>query len=109
MTNLNRITKKRPLFNLRTSLDNIPKDWLRHVEPKVNRTTYPPCWLWEGSCDSRGYPVIIDTFKGARSEIKVHRYVAKMFYDFPKSVRVKRSCGNLQCVNPNHIKVAIQQ
>jgi hypothetical protein len=94
---------------MRTSFENVPPEWLRHVEPYVQRGAYLPCWIWTGQVDSKGYPIITETYRGKRSEIKVHRMVAKIFFDFPKSYTVRRSCNVRNCVNPNHLRVAAQQ
>lgn len=36
-------------------------------------------------------------------QVRVARYVAKMFYQFPERCNVIHTCGNLACVNPAHV------
>jgi len=97
--------KKRPLINMLTSLENIPKEWLNHVEPKVVRGAFLPCWIWAGAVDKNGYPIMRD----GNTIIMMHRYVAKLFYKVGKTDYVKRSCGINNCVNPNHVYVSKTQ
>ena len=104
------IIRKRPLFNMKTSFENIPGEWLRHVEPKVMRGAWLPCWVWQGGTDRNGYPQMqvknIET--GKRETVMVHRFVAALFYDFDPCLTVRRTCGTINCVNPNHVEVTRQ-
>lgn len=98
------IIKKRPLFNLNTAFENVPKEWLNHIEPRVTRGPFLPCWVWHGSIDDNGYPRMrIDDNK----VVKVHRWVAGLFWDFPDDYYVKQTCGCRNCVNPTHLKVTL--
>lgn len=100
------IVRKRPIFNLRTSLENIPREWLVHVEPYVMRGSWLPCWVWMGGTDRNGYPVMnVRDSDGKRKKIMVHRYVAGMFFEFNPALTVRRTCNTLNCVNPAHIQV----
>lgn len=93
--------KRRPLFNMITRLENIPKEWLNHIEPKIVRGPFLPCWVWTGALDRNGYPVM--NVDGAM--VMVHRFVAKIFYIFPEEWFVTRSCNVQNCLNPNHIVI----
>lgn len=95
------LSKRRPIFNMITRLENVPKEWLNHVEPKIMRGPFLPCWVWTGALDRNGYPVM--QFEG--QTIMMHRFVAKIFYNFPDSWYVTRSCNVQNCLNPAHIVV----
>ncbi len=98
------IFKKRPIFNLKTSLENIPTEWLRNIEPKVQRGAWLPCWIWTGLVDPNGYPIMsAKQANGRRTYVMVHRVVAKMFYGFDDSCIVRRTCKTVNCVNPAHV------
>lgn len=93
--------KRRALFNALTKLENIPKEWLNHVEPHVVRGAFLPCWVWAGACDRNGYPIM----RVDGSIVMVHRFVASLFWTFDKGHYVKRTCNVNNCVNPNHLVV----
>lgn len=91
--------KRRPLFNMLTQLGNVPKEWLNHVEPHIVRGAFLPCWVWAGACDRNGYPIMRVDGK----IVMVHRWVAKLFWEYAPSMYVRRSCGVNNCVNPSHL------
>ncbi len=93
--------KRRPLFNLITRFENVPKEWLNHVEPHVVRGPFLPCWVWSGGLDRNGYPILWVEGK----MVMVHRFVAKIFYDFPPNWYVTRECLVQNCVNPSHLVI----
>jgi len=94
-------TKRRALINVRTSLENVPKEWLNQIEPKIFRGAFLPCWVWSGALDNNGYPIMnVDG-----RQMSVAKMVAKIFYEFPEDWHVDRSCHNKSCLNPNHIRV----
>lgn len=93
--------KRRPLINMLTQLENIPKEWLNHVEPRVVRGSFLPCWVWCGAVDQNGYPIM----RVAGKIVMVHRFVAKIFWDFPNDYYVRRKCSVNNCVNPNHLHI----
>ncbi len=95
------MNKKRALINMHTRFENIPKEWLNQIEPFVVRGPFLPCWVWCGALDRNGYP--IKNVDGVM--VMVHRYVAKIFYDFPDNWYVKRECNVQNCVNPNHLVI----
>lgn len=98
------LIKKRPIFNLKTSLENIPVEWLRHVEPNVMRGSWLPCWIWMGATDKSGYPIMwARDDQGKRIHVMVHRYVAGLFFEFDQSMTVRRTCQTVNCVNPGHV------
>jgi len=93
--------KRRALFNIHTQLENVPKEWLNHVEPHVVRGAFLPCWVWAGACDRNGYPIMrVDD-----GMVMVHRFVAGLFWTFDKSYYVRRTCKVNNCVNPNHLHI----
>src|SRR5215468_5622665 len=85
---------KRPLFDLRTPLGEIPEEWLKHVEPHVLRGGYLPCWLWIGRVDKAGYPKMnwYDPLRRKDTYAFVHRFVADLFWDFPSHWYVMKTC-----------------
>jgi hypothetical protein len=99
------IIRKRPIINIKTSLENIPREWLVNVEPYIMRGQFLPCWLWMRSVDVAGYPTerMRDGKKMERRSMR--RYVAKMFYDFPSEYYVTNipSCRYKNCLNPAHL------
>lgn len=100
------IVRKRPVFNLKTSLENIPVEWLRNVEPHVMRGAWLPCWIWMGQTDKNGYPIMWNPAEeGKRSYVMVHRFVAGLFYDYDPALNVRRTCNVVNCVAPAHIQV----
>lgn len=93
--------KRRPLINLITQLGNVPKEWLNHIEPKIVRGPFLPCWVWSGALDRNGYPVMY--VEGTQH--MAHRFVAKLFYDFPDIWYVTQSCNVRNCLNPGHLVI----
>src|SRR5215468_1200965 len=95
-------TKIRPCF-CASAFDNIPREWLRLVEPHVVRGAFLPCWIWAGKLDNRGYPRLHyrDPRTGKSKYLYVHRLVVTMFWDVPPRWYVKRTCQTLNCVNPH--------
>ena len=104
MTETDVPVKRRPFFNP-AALGNIPREWLRFVEPYVVRGAFLPCWIWAGQIDSRGYPRLHyrDPRTGKSKYLYVHRLVVTMFWDVPQRWYVRRSCQTLNCVNPHHM------
>lgn len=95
------LIKRRPLINLLTQFGNVPKEWLNHIEPKIVRGPFLPCWVWSGALDRNGYP----TFYVEGDMVMAHRYVAKLFYIFPDEWYVTQSCNVRNCLNPTHIVI----
>lgn len=104
------IIRKRPIFNLKTSLENVPREWLVHVEPHVMRGSWLPCWVWMGATDRNGYPTMMvrDPETGKRKTVMVHRFVAGLFFDYDPCLTVRRTCNTINCVNPAHVQVTRQ-
>ena len=70
------------------------------------RSTFVPeteCWLLSGKCSKGGY--IRVGYQG--KSYYAHR-LAKSFavgYELPKNVQVRHTCGNLRCINPEHLRI----
>jgi hypothetical protein len=99
-----RAVKIRPFFRSE-HLDNIPREWLRFVEPHVVRGAFLPCWIWAGNIDEHGYPRLHYRDPSTRKSkyIYVHRLIVRMFWDVPERWYVKRRCDTVNCVNPHHL------
>ena len=122
------IKKIRPLFNMRSKLEDIPADWMKYVEPRIVRlepkhdynvdraaaikekaTGELDCWLWDGGLDKNGQAVMhVTTGQGVRSLRRVKRIVAAMFWELEDRHDVYQKCGFLNCVNPNHLVVTAE-
>lgn len=105
------IQKTRPLFDERTPLSQVPREWLEKIEPKIKRVGR--CWLWTGAVDQDGEPkgkTLLDKRVGNQyGSIRLKRLVASWFWDFTRipDIEVVRSCPNVACLNPNHLIVRL--
>ena len=99
------ITLKRPLVEMHSRLCDIPIEWLRSIEPKIQRAGFLPCWMWAGAVDGDGYPIMKEPGSKKGALVKVRPYVAHLFWDFPRGLKVRTSCRALNCVNPRHLIV----
>jgi len=99
------VRKKRPLIDLDSKLRDIPAAMARDVLPHMTWYGFEPCWIWFGSVNQQGHPVIRRTRSdtGKVQQYSVRRLVAGMFWEFGDDVYCKLSCENANCVNPNHI------
>ena len=98
------VTKRRPLFNERTPLCDVPVEWLQNVEPKIVRSGFKGCWISYAMTNSAGAPLIsMKTKDGKPRKMMLARYVMSIFYDYSPAYYVRRSCPYQQCVNPNHL------
>lgn len=92
------ITQKRPLISARTALDKVPRDWLIHIEPRIARKGFAPCWIWCHTHSDRGYPML----KVDGEDVKARSFIAAMFWASDQPFKVQMGCGRRNCVNPNH-------
>lgn len=97
------IYSKRPLINMDTPLKEIPKDWLDHVEHRVMRGGFLPCWQDKYAVGANGYPQIKDPNTGIVTTVQ--RFVASIFWDFSPHLRVRMMCRNRSCVYPHHMYI----
>lgn len=61
-----------------------------------------PCWIWTGSCNSKGYPI-----RGTQREgiYLVHRRVyEELAGPIAESSEVHHRCERTRCVNPTHLE-----
>jgi hypothetical protein len=96
------ITNIRPITTMQTRLCDIPEDFLKYVEPKLMRGSFLPCWVWTGTMDRNGYPMVRHPVGGL---IMAHRFVASLYWEFPEAYFVTRTCHRINCVNPSHLVV----
>jgi len=121
------IIQKHPLYDLGWSLKDLwdfgtyphMEDIMRYIEPNVVRGIFLPCWIWQGSYqtyqkghyDERSYPLVRAPRVSGRPDLGlkpqyVHRYLARVFWDFPDNFVVYRECGRVDCVNVNHFVIS---
>jgi hypothetical protein len=98
------------LLTLRTNLRDIDRRWLQVIEPKIFRpkTDHEAfgCWLWTGWCDAKGEPTIGQENPGTkkRGTRRLKKLVAEIFVPgWQESWNVYHDCGNINCLNPNHM------
>ena len=65
------------------------------------------CWIWNGSQHAQGYPMSRHpTIKNKMVLVSRLLMQNKLGYTLTKDQRVKNTCGNKLCVNPEHYIVA---
>lgn len=78
-----------------TSPENILSDLIKHTS-KIG-----DCLEWNGCFNTDGYARM--SYRGY-SNIKVHRFVAELYYKKDISgLVVRHTCDNLKCINPEHL------
>lgn len=95
----------RPLFDETTPLRDIPRAWLQHIEPRVQRMGWEPHVMWVGDFDKNGQTRMYAPGKKGRSRISINKYVMSMFFNMPNDHRIlcRSACVQPGCVNPLHI------
>ncbi len=95
--------KKRALIDLDSKLRDIPPVFARDILPKISWYGFEPCWIWFGSVDQKGYPILrrVDA-AGKKQQFMARRLVASCFWTYPKDAVIKLSCESINCLNPNH-------
>lgn len=58
------------------------------------------CWNWNGLSTDTGYPMV--NFQGQRLGVRRLMYEIHVG-DIKKGASVRMHCGNVQCVNPEHM------
>jgi hypothetical protein len=102
------VTKKRALITVNTPLCDVPREWIKLIEPKIIRPTDSACWLWTGATDKDGEPVftltvILDSREGkTRKLLRAKRVIADMFWQIARHIEIVHECGTLNCLNPSH-------
>lgn len=102
---IEKIRKRRPLFNTKTPLERVPREWLKEIEPFIRRDVYLPCWIWAGAHDKNGYPIknVMLPYEKKKAVVTLRRWVAKLFWDLPEDWYVNMTCQKVNCLNPNHM------
>jgi hypothetical protein len=63
------------------------------------------CWMWAGSKNSKGLPTICRMVDGKKTNMSGRRWVyAASGRQLQPSEVVSTSCGNVACLNPEHLK-----
>jgi hypothetical protein len=110
-TSFGLLRRIRPIFDEDSRLRDIPKTWLDVIEPKIRRDEerFGKYWIWQGSVDKEGHPVINTPHPliRERGKRRAARLVAGLFFDMngPYQVEVTHACGNDTCLNPAHLKI----
>lgn len=60
------------------------------------------CWLWAGTVNHSGYPVMSVNCITTLVHIWTYKY---FFGDFPKGIEIDHICENVACVNPLHLQL----
>ena len=104
---------KRVPIHLDTPLGQVPNEWLRYIEPYIERTSVKKGdhWIWVGPMRGRNQePWITWTHPvtGRRTGRVVKRLVVDIFYHRPSDTAYKRvivghACGISNCLNPMHL------
>lgn len=68
---------------------------------KVLSGTADECWGWLGAKSNRGYGVLLVDGKKRLA----HRVSYEIHFGLPGNRKVERSCGTVDCVNPNHMQI----
>lgn len=80
------------------------KTRLEILRDLLNHTTeVKGCKEWKGCLNTDGYPRMM---RKGDSNIKVHRWVAELF--FKKDITglvVRHKCDNIRCINPSHLEL----
>ena len=79
----------------------------KEIEHKIVKTD-SGCWIWTGATHRQGYPMSRDPRNNKQGMVLVSRLLMqnKLGYTLTKDQRVKNTCGNKLCVNPEHYIVA---
>lgn len=78
-----------------------PKSIRDRFLDKADRPARSGCWTWTGHVDARGY----GRFRVGECVQPAHRISFELFCEFiPLGECVVHRCGNLRCVNPEHLR-----
>lgn len=77
---------------------------------KVDASAVNGCWIWQGKYQTALIPLGYgyDPLDApGRSTTPAYRVAYLLFVGpIPKGMAIQRTCGNHQCVNPKHLKLA---
>lgn len=94
----------RPIFDEETPLKDVPEWWRRHVEHKVIRGAFKPCWIWDGAVDNCGHPRRYYTNEeGKRVVSNLRHEIVQLFWKIDGRFTVSNACQIRTCVNPAHL------
>lgn len=89
-----------------------PKRYLKGHNAKRDAKTYwveedrgyaTPCWIWQGTISSAGYPQRWDSV--LKKPVNLHRRAAEdRFGPLPFHVKVDHLCRQPSCINPDHLE-----
>jgi DNA-binding CsgD family transcriptional regulator len=64
---------------------------------KVDKT--PACWLWTAPVNKNG----VGQYRLGKKMVQPHRYAWELFHGQPPGRFLRRGCGQLRCVRPDHM------
>ena len=118
--NINNITNRPPIN--KQDADNfifqdskIEKRYLEKMLSKIQKGNQKAdCWIWSGSINSKGTPImgigkhLNPSGNLVNRVVGVQKLVYTYYYgDINQSYRIKRFCKNERCVNPYHLYAEI--
>lgn len=102
--------KKDPLYNLKTYPDTVGdvRCSLTYVYDRIDDSAGPnACWSYTGAKHRQGYGMVggIRIATGKKIMMTVHRLLLKikLGHNPGDHVDAMHTCGNMTCVNPDHI------
>ena len=93
-------------FKRKQTLGKTPEQAFRfYIKQGLSDTE---CWPWEGQVSKQGLPTPVisigSSWKGTLKKIPAKRYSLQSHgRQVPKRARIRNTCGNNLCVNPDHL------
>ena len=80
------------------------------IRTSVTEDEKTGCWIWGRQISNTGYGRLMLSREGGTYMESAHRASYMAFIGpVPENGIIRQSCGNRLCVNPDHLKVSIEQ